>query len=128
MTVIGDLLGIANREPWQDQALCAQVDPEIFFPDKSGSARQAKAICATCPVQTRCLEFALERNERYGVFGGMTERERQELKKPRPVGLCRNGHDTRVVGMDERDYCRQCRRESQLRHDRRRRLRVSRSA
>ncbi|QCP06516.1 WhiB family transcriptional regulator [Brevibacterium sp. CS2] len=66
---------------WQDQALCAQTDPEAFFPEKGGSTREAKKVCASCEVRTQCLEYALENDERFGIWGGLSERERRRLKK-----------------------------------------------
>jgi WhiB family transcriptional regulator, redox-sensing transcriptional regulator len=70
------------REPdWQDFALCAQTDPEAFFPEKGGSTREAKKVCRNCEVRSECLEFALEHDERYGVYGGLSERERRRLKR-----------------------------------------------
>ncbi len=59
--------------------LCAQTDPELFFPEKGGSTRPAKAVCAGCPVRAQCLEHALAHDERYGVWGGTSERERRRL-------------------------------------------------
>ncbi|GAA2086727.1 hypothetical protein GCM10009823_00610 [Brevibacterium salitolerans] len=66
---------------WQDQALCAQTDPEAFFPEKGGSTREAKKVCASCEVRSECLEYALSNDERFGIWGGMSERERRRLKK-----------------------------------------------
>jgi WhiB family transcriptional regulator, redox-sensing transcriptional regulator len=66
---------------WQDQALCAQTDPEAFFPEKGGSTREAKKVCASCDVRAQCLEYALENDERFGIWGGLSERERRRLKK-----------------------------------------------
>ena len=66
-------------QPWADQALCAQADPEVFFPDKGGSTRQAKATCAACFVQAECLDWALTTNERFGIWGGLSERERRAI-------------------------------------------------
>ena len=66
---------------WQDQALCAQTDPEAFFPEKGGSTREAKRVCATCEVKSECLEYALANDERFGIWGGLSERERRKLKK-----------------------------------------------
>jgi len=62
---------------WQVDALCAQTDPEMFFPEKGGSTRDAKAVCAVCDVRTRCLEYALANDERYGIWGGLSERQRR---------------------------------------------------
>jgi WhiB family redox-sensing transcriptional regulator len=66
---------------WQDQALCAQTDPEAFFPEKGGSTREAKRVCRSCEVRSECLEYALEHDERFGIWGGMSERERRRLKR-----------------------------------------------
>ena len=66
---------------WQDEALCAQTDPEAFFPEKGGSTREAKKVCASCDVKAECLEYALSNDERFGIWGGLSERERRRLKK-----------------------------------------------
>ncbi|WP_137724737.1 WhiB family transcriptional regulator [Prescottella subtropica] len=68
-------------EQWQDRALCAQTDPEAFFPEKGGSTREAKRICLGCEVRTDCLEYALSNDERFGIWGGLSERERRRLKR-----------------------------------------------
>ncbi len=74
-------LGLAEDEgiTWRDSAACAGVDPELHFPEKGGSTREAKRICASCPVKVECLTYALERSERWGVWGGLSERERRRL-------------------------------------------------
>jgi len=66
---------------WQEQALCAQTDPEAFFPEKGGSTREAKRICVGCEVKGECLEYALGQDERFGIWGGLSERERRRLKR-----------------------------------------------
>ena len=71
----------ASVPSWQDQALCAQTDPEAFFPEKGGSTREAKRICSGCEVRAECLEYALAHDERFGIWGGLSERERRRLKK-----------------------------------------------
>ena len=75
---------------WQDRALCAQTDPEAFFPEKGGSTREAKRVCRSCEVRAECLEYALEHDERFGIWGGMSERERRRLK--RQAGLASYRH------------------------------------
>ncbi|MDB5168599.1 MAG: hypothetical protein JWO55_857 [Candidatus Saccharibacteria bacterium] len=70
-----------SDDPWQAQALCARVDYELFFPEKGGSARDAKKVCARCPVREQCLDAALSNGESYGIWGGYTERERRKLQK-----------------------------------------------
>jgi WhiB family redox-sensing transcriptional regulator len=66
---------------WQERALCAQTDPESFFPEKGGSTREAKKVCLACEVRSDCLEYALANDERFGIWGGLSERERRRLKK-----------------------------------------------
>jgi WhiB family redox-sensing transcriptional regulator len=66
---------------WQERALCAQTDPEAFFPEKGGSTRGAKKVCLGCEVRGECLEYALAHDERFGIWGGLSERERRRLKK-----------------------------------------------
>lgn len=66
---------------WQERALCAQTDPEAFFPEKGGSTREAKRVCLTCDVRGECLEYALAHDERFGIWGGLSERERRKLKQ-----------------------------------------------
>lgn len=70
-----------NPLAWQSDSLCAQTDPEAFFPEKGGSTRDAKRICGSCEVRAQCLEYALENDERFGIWGGLSERERRKLKK-----------------------------------------------
>ncbi len=70
-----------NALGWQVDALCAQTDPEAFFPEKGGSTRDAKKICTTCEVKSECLEFALQNDERFGIWGGLSERERRKLRR-----------------------------------------------
>ena len=70
-----------NPLAWQSDALCAQTDPEAFFPEKGGSTRDAKKICTGCEVRSECLEYALSNDERFGIWGGLSERERRKLRK-----------------------------------------------
>lgn len=76
-------LSLVDREilSWQERALCAQTDPEAFFPEKGGSTREAKKVCQACEVRVECLEYALAQDERFGIWGGLSERERRRLKK-----------------------------------------------
>jgi WhiB family redox-sensing transcriptional regulator len=65
---------------WRDLALCRQVDPELFFPEKGGGlARPGKRICGACEVRVECLEYALASRERFGIYGGLSENERRKL-------------------------------------------------
>jgi WhiB family redox-sensing transcriptional regulator len=72
---------------WQEEALCREVDGDMFFPLKGGSTRAAKAVCRRCPVTLSCLEWALDTNERHGIYGGYSERERRTLANQRRRNL-----------------------------------------
>ncbi len=74
-----DLAALESSGIWQDRALCAETDPEIFFPEKGESTSPAKRVCRACEVRLECLKFALENRERFGVYGGLSERERRRL-------------------------------------------------
>lgn len=63
---------------WQERASCPQTDPEAFFPEKGGSTREAKRICSRCEVKAECEEYALTSNQRFGIWGGLSERERRK--------------------------------------------------
>ncbi len=67
--------------PWCEEARCRAYDPEIFFPEKGESPRRAKHICSLCPVRLECLNYALRHDLRYGVWGGLSDRERRRLKR-----------------------------------------------
>ncbi|MEW1638606.1 WhiB family transcriptional regulator [Streptomyces sp. NPDC093801] len=66
---------------WESQALCAETDPEEFFPEKGGTTRAARTVCMACEVRDECLEAALARRERFGIWGGLSERERLALRR-----------------------------------------------
>jgi len=71
---------------WRDNAACASVDPDLFFPvgvtgPAVGQIAAAKAVCADCAAQSRCLEFAIATNQEYGVWGGTSEEERRILRR-----------------------------------------------
>lgn len=68
---------------WQAFANCATADPEIFTPDKGGTTRPAKRICEQCSVRRQCLEYALDNDERFSIWGGLTRDERKTLLKLR---------------------------------------------
>lgn len=84
-------------QPWVENAVCAQTDPEAFFPEKGGSALAAKKICARCPVEAECLEWALVNDERFGVWGNTSQQERKALR--RKLGLTTTDDD--LMGGDE---------------------------
>jgi WhiB family redox-sensing transcriptional regulator len=79
--------GTDGADPgWRDHAACRYCNPDLFFPaGTTGAAvdevRAAKAVCATCPVQSSCLRFALTTGQAYGIWGGTTEEERLTLRR-----------------------------------------------
>ena len=68
---------------WRQRAACRGVDPDIFYPVSDEDAEEAKAICMQCPVQQKCLDWALGNREKEGVWGGATERERRRIIRRR---------------------------------------------
>jgi WhiB family transcriptional regulator, redox-sensing transcriptional regulator len=68
---------------WRAAANCFGADPELFFPQRGASVREAKAVCRGCTVREECLEFALMRGEKFGVWGGLSERKRRRLRRQR---------------------------------------------
>lgn len=76
---------------WQDYANCRGADADLFFPERGASTRRAKAICGECQVRNECLDFAIEIGEKFGIWGGMSERERRRVRRERQVAARRAG-------------------------------------
>jgi WhiB family redox-sensing transcriptional regulator len=74
---------------WQDYANCRGADADLFFPERGASTRKAKAICGACEVKDECLESAIVNGEKFGIWGGMSERERRRVRKQRQVAAAR---------------------------------------
>jgi WhiB family redox-sensing transcriptional regulator len=77
-----------DDDDWAARGACRQADPELFFPVSAegpavGQLARAKEVCARCPVQPRCLDYALETGQDFGVWGGTTEHERRVLRRRR---------------------------------------------
>lgn len=70
-----------NPLSWQDDALCAQTDPEAFFPDRNDSTKNARKVCTKCIVTAECLFYALSNDEEFGIWGGLSRKERDSLEK-----------------------------------------------
>ena len=88
---------------WQNRAACLSEDPDLFFPigstgDAVPQIAAAKSICAACPVLAQCLDFALEARQDYGVWGGLTEADREALCVGRSKGSAVPLHSSRWVG------------------------------
>lgn len=74
---------------WQDYANCRGADADLFFPERGASTRKAKAICHACEVRNECLDYALDNGEKFGIWGGMSERERRRVRRDRLVAVRR---------------------------------------
>jgi WhiB family transcriptional regulator, redox-sensing transcriptional regulator len=70
---------------WQDYANCRGADADLFFPERGASTRKAKSICGECQVRAECLDFAIEIGEKFGIWGGMSERERRKVRRERQI-------------------------------------------
>jgi len=71
--------------PWMAQGNCREHPPTTFFPSDGVGVELAKRICATCPVNEPCLEYALENRIDHGVWGGTSERQRRRILKSRRI-------------------------------------------
>jgi len=78
----GHRFDVGDRH-WQVRANCLGVDPDLFFPERGASTREAKNVCRVCEVQGECLEYALVNGEKFGIWGGLSERERRRLRRQR---------------------------------------------
>ncbi len=120
-----DLQG--EDKSWQDMANCLGVDPDLFFPERGASTREAKEVCKGCVVRDDCLEYALVNGEKFGIWGGLSEREgpgprrgcragphRNRLNRPAPVpahrrsGRCAS-RCSMVVSIDRPSSSQRCR-------------------
>ena len=79
--ILGEPAADADDLGRQDRSLCAQADPEACFPEKVGSTREARRVCRSCDARAECLDYALAAGERFGIWGGLTERERRRLNR-----------------------------------------------
>ena len=85
MEALLQLLVGDDKTGWQAQANCMGVDPDLFFPERGGSTREAKEVCRGCVVREDCLEYALANGEKFGICGGMSERERRRVRRARAL-------------------------------------------
>lgn len=110
------LAGDGERDlSWRDAALCAQADPDAWFPERGESNLPAKRICAACEVRAECLDFALENGERFGIWGGTSEAQRRRILSARsadPPRRCRSGrHPMEGANIIAFGGCLACRKE-----------------
>lgn len=87
MSILASSLALGNADyTWRREALCRDTDPELFFPvGTTGQAllqiAKAKSVCCECPVKHDCLDFALETNQDTGIWGGLSEEERRQIRR-----------------------------------------------
>jgi len=74
-----------EENSWQLSANCLGVDPDLFFPERGASTKEAKAVCHGCVVREDCLEYALANGEKFGIWGGLSERERRRIRRQRAL-------------------------------------------
>ncbi|MEU9578764.1 WhiB family transcriptional regulator [Streptomyces chilikensis] len=88
---------VTKTQNWRAYATCAEVGPDMFFPDSKGAAvtyteNDAKKVCRHCPVIKQCLEYAVTSGQEAGVWGGLNPRELKKLRKQRGLGAVREPH------------------------------------
>lgn len=84
MDLMSLLYGREDRS-WQAKANCMGVDPDLFFPERGDSTREAKEVCRGCVVRDDCLDHALANGEKFGIWGGLSERERRRVRRSRTI-------------------------------------------
>lgn len=80
LSLLADTIG---RPRWQARAACRGVGPATFFVERGQSVAEAHALCGRCPVTAECLEFAVANNEKFGIWGDVSERQRRRLRMRR---------------------------------------------
>ncbi|HSH60460.1 MAG TPA: WhiB family transcriptional regulator [Acidimicrobiales bacterium] len=83
--LLAELFDAAPERTWQRQANCMGVDPDLFFPERGASTREAKEVCRGCVVREECLEYAIVNSEKFGIWGGLSERERRRIRRARSL-------------------------------------------
>lgn len=105
---------------WRSDAACRGMNPAIFHPDRGDyqGIDKALAVCAACPVATECLTWALDTNQKQGVWGGTTGRDRRQLRRTWrrtvPCQRCNADVDAGLVNVKYCDTCRHVRRSESL--------------
>ena len=105
---------------WREQAACRTVEPDVFFPERGESVAAAKRVCAGCPVRDECLEFAEETLQKFGVWGGLSERQRRLRRKGREM-FC-EGCGAQIGLTAHARWCEACRPGAKAEYQRRRRM------
>lgn len=77
-----------RSEDWRADALCAQTDPDMFFPEPGRVAQDAKTICTRCPVRQQCLTYAINNRMNEGIWGGLTPKQRTRVPREHRCDTC----------------------------------------
>lgn len=85
MSTLSEVAGEPDKS-WQNLANCLGVDPDLFFAERGASTREAKEVCRGCVVRDECLEYALVNREDFGIWGGMSEKQRKRIRRQRRIG------------------------------------------
>lgn len=86
-----DLRALFDRPAWMADAACRGMNPDLFFPERGNRTQAAEQACADCPVADQCLDYALERREGFGIWGGQAEQDRRLLRRQRGLVANRRG-------------------------------------
>ena len=92
-----DAIDEPEEAGWQLEANCLGVDPDLFFPERGASTKEAKAVCKGCVVREDCLEFALQNGEKFGIWGGLSERERRRIRRQRALDRAAKREDSQTA-------------------------------
>jgi len=92
-----DAIDEPEEAGWQLEANCLGVDPDLFFPERGASTKEAKAVCKGCVVREDCLEFALQNGEKFGIWGGFSERERRRIRRQRALDRAAKRDDSQTA-------------------------------
>lgn len=70
----------SSSEAWMLEGICRNIDPDLWFPDAGGSTRAPISMCQRCPVKQRCLDYAMDNEIEYGVWGGTSNKQRKAMR------------------------------------------------
>lgn len=84
-------------DTWQLLANCLGQDPDLFFPERGASTKEAKAVCQGCEVRGDCLEYALANEEKFGIWGGLSDRERRRILRQRALARAAQAVQEKVM-------------------------------
>ena len=84
-------------DAWRLLANCLEQNPDLFFPERGASTKEAKAVCQGCEVRGDCLEYALANGEKFGIWGGLSDRERRRILRQRALARAAQAVQEKVM-------------------------------